>query len=1187
VSGVGIPAQFAPPPFIFAPPPFATAGAAVQYADPVAAAGTATTTTTATATAYPPMTQEQIFQQQLYEQQMYEHYQQMQFAQRQGLDPQQVYGWYDGQPVVDVRTIEKKGKQGKTKGRQQEKETKGKRKQQHEKDAKDEKKEKKEKKEGKKEAPERLFKAKGKAVKIAGLCEQAASLTADLCSGKYECMVCMDRIGAKAHVWSCSGCYAIFHIRCITTWSSKSLTENGSWACPACRTPFSKKPTARCFCGKQRPSSSNNGYLVPHSCGEVCRRKREGTSCPHTCTAVCHPGPCAPCPSIGPKRKCHCGKTTYRLRCGVDDEGKSCERPCGRKLNCGIHACEELCHVGKCAPCPRMEAQRCYCAKREEQRSCGSGTPVEGEAGLFSCQQPCGSMLSCGNHVCKRPCHAGECEPCATGLHLQSCPCGGELLSALAERKGVQPRRSCLDPVLTCERRCSKPLPCGEHTCKAVCHLGPCGPCDETVKRPCRCGSSVQQVACRDLQGDSGGGPVEVTCERRCNVLRACGRHRCATTCCPLMNMGKEAHPCALPCPKMLSCGVHRCNQGCHKGRCPRCHEASFDELVCPCGRTVMYPPILCGTEPPICPHPCTREHACSHEVKHNCHFEDECPKCVVLVQRHCAGGHELLTVPCSMTDPSCGKPCGKPLCCVIHVCRRTCHAGQCEEEIAPPVIAGDSCGYPCGAELLSCAHPCAQPCHPDKPCPSVKCQAEVYVMCPCRRRVDRGLCLRGGPDGDEEEGGSGAYIRLECDEQCAVQKRVQQLANAFGRDSRKASGVPGVCPGTTSEQQRQPTFPSLLVDAASTMPKFLRKIEGAFEELIASTAHEYQFEPMTRIYRQMVVDLADVYRLEATVVDDEPTRSVVVSRTSQSKPPTERLSEVILRNPVPRLPGTGPGLLPDRSKLYALHVYELNHSVRTEHLEQLLLRRFEGEYLIQWLDDENCVVFFNDEATMQAALLGSSSTLFKVRPLFDDDSSMFQDSLHALRWKSERQLQMEKGRQQRPTALRDPGDEEWPDASPVSEFAKETSGSLPSAAVARGARAALSEESYGTGDVEKIDFSTVDLSKPAVPLSENRFAALLKKKAREQEEVVDDWTQLAEDGGDTVLFKAAGDAEEEERERDVKNEEPVEDAEEKDEKEEEKDEVIAEEAKVDEEKAERDEKKETSAEVAESEEKS
>jgi transcriptional repressor NF-X1 len=46
---------------------------------------------------------------------------------------------------------------------------------------------------------------------------------------------------------------------------------------------------------------------VPHSCGDVCEKKR-GINCKHPCTLKCHPGPCPPCEIMGEIIKCYCGK---------------------------------------------------------------------------------------------------------------------------------------------------------------------------------------------------------------------------------------------------------------------------------------------------------------------------------------------------------------------------------------------------------------------------------------------------------------------------------------------------------------------------------------------------------------------------------------------------------------------------------------------------------------------------------------------------------------------------------------------------------------------------------------------------------------------------------------------------------------------------------------------------------------
>ena len=41
--------------------------------------------------------------------------------------------------------------------------------------------------------------------------------------------------------------------------------------------------------------------------------------------------------------------------------------------------------------------------------------------------------------------------------------------------------------------------------------------------------------------------------------------------------------------------------------------SSGFDELTCTCGAEVLLPPIPCGTKPPECSQPCSREHSCNH----------------------------------------------------------------------------------------------------------------------------------------------------------------------------------------------------------------------------------------------------------------------------------------------------------------------------------------------------------------------------------------------------------------------------------------------------------------------------------------------------------------------------------------------------------------------------------------------
>ena len=98
----------------------------------------------------------------------------------------------------------------------------------------------------------------------------------------------------------------------------------------------------------------------------------------------------------------------------------------------------------------------------------------------------------------------------------------------------------------------------------------------------------------------------------------SCGRHECGRVCCPLAYKAKsrkkkanahahddplsgiaarregedDAHECMLTCGKLLSCGLHTCARKDHKGACGRCLQASYDELICHCGETIIYPPV-------------------------------------------------------------------------------------------------------------------------------------------------------------------------------------------------------------------------------------------------------------------------------------------------------------------------------------------------------------------------------------------------------------------------------------------------------------------------------------------------------------------------------------------------------------------------------------------------------------------
>lgn len=285
-------------------------------------------------------------------------------------------------------------------------------------------------------------------------------------SGVSACLVCIETIKKNEAIWNCSGCCAMFHMQCIQKWVKEGVYQHMyrseddkvpkdlPWYCPKCRLeykPYECPTRYMCFCGKVEDPKFD-AWLVPHSCGQTCGRQLK-PECGHTCLLLCHPGPCPPCPKTV-KTKCYCGQQTPVVRrCSA--KTWSCGQPCSRILSCGHHKCQDPCHTGDCAPCPKTSQQRCLCGKSTSVRPCA--TPQ------WPCDQPCGKHLSCGSHVCERACHSGVCGACPRS-GARTCPC-----------EKTEYMLPCTEDVPTCGDTCGKLLDCGEHNCSQRCHVGPCG----------------------------------------------------------------------------------------------------------------------------------------------------------------------------------------------------------------------------------------------------------------------------------------------------------------------------------------------------------------------------------------------------------------------------------------------------------------------------------------------------------------------------------------------------------------------------------------------------------------------------------------------------------------------------------------------------------------------------------------
>lgn len=726
----------------------------------------------------------------------------------------------------------------------------------------------------------------------------------DINNGQYECVICTSEVWRDSKIWSCTICSTVVHMHCVRKWhknQTQAQEENqnpnanqppGTWRCPGCNSSLQDDPGAyHCWCGKEQNPKSIPG-LSPHSCGQTCSKKRP--TCPHPCSLTCHAGPCPPCNLMGPTQSCYCGKNTSTKRCSETNYGKgwSCQEICGDLLPCGEHTCSQPCHSGLCGGCDIPIPSFCYCGKTKKDMPCDQrDTPQESYnygqlaesdsseekpepsttwfEGCFECSKECGRKFDCGHHTCRKDCHVQDEEAAHCPLSpdvVTHCPCGKSLLQEICP----QPRTSCQDPIPHCNKPCDKLLSCGHH-CPDKCHTGPCRPCMQNVDISCRCGRTTVKSVCH--QGDI----QPPMCFRICRAQLNCGRHECGEHCCPGEKKATERrkqkrnanenfeaeHICLNPCGRTLRCGKHTCQQLCHRGQCPSCLEAVFDEISCACGRTVLQPPQPCGTRPPECRFDCTRARACGHPtVPHQCHPADvDCPNCPFLVEKPCICGKKMLkNQPCYLTESRCGLPCEKKLKCGVHECRKLCHRpGECEDAGIP----GSHCAQPCGKVRKSCDHTCSDTCHAPYACKEDKpCQSKTFVTCPCQHRKQEIKCQATWTNP------SAARETLKCDDECLRLQRNRLLANALNID-----------PATHTDDHIPYSATTLKLYREN--PGWAQTQEREFR-VFADDSDEkrMRFKPMPAHQRAFLHSLAEDFGLDSESQDPEPHRHIAIFKT-------------------------------------------------------------------------------------------------------------------------------------------------------------------------------------------------------------------------------------------------------------------------------------------------------------------
>ncbi|XP_022103118.1 NF-X1-type zinc finger protein NFXL1-like isoform X1 [Acanthaster planci] len=531
----------------------------------------------------------------------------------------------------------------------------------------------------------------------------------DACrSGANVCLVCIGKIKRLDAIWSCCKCFCILHLSCVQKWAKEgalqnnmmleddaAVTNSSMWSCPKCRyeSPSSAIPKRYTCYCGKVIDPPFHPWLSPHSCGEMCAKPLQ-PQCGHKCLLLCHPGPCPPCPKTV-RSPCHCGRQTPQQR-RCSSKAWSCGQPCSKILSCGQHQCLQPCHAGACDPCPRNSKQSCLCGKMKTTRQCASPQ--------WQCDSICGRQLSCGYHTCQQVCHSGPCGDCPNAGKRQ-CPCGKTSFEL-----------PCTETIPTCGDTCDKLLQCGLHKCTRRCHTGPCEICRQFSVKKCRCGQREKSVQCHK----------EYLCDLKCQKMRDCKRHQCKRKCCD-----GSCPPCEQPCGRQLPCRNHKCPSQCHPGLCYPCQETHY--IKCFCGSTSISVP--CGrekvTKPPKCNKPCKIPPDCHHAVRdrHRCHFQ----RC-----------------------PPCQQICGKSLPHCNHRCPWQCHSAVLVKQIE------NKGARTAPWEPLPKSHLTVM----DKPCPP--CQVPIPTECLGKHEVQDLPCTFARPFSCKKKCGrllacGNHYCALEC----------------------------------------------------------------------------------------------------------------------------------------------------------------------------------------------------------------------------------------------------------------------------------------------------------------------------------------------------------------------------------------------------------------------------------------
>ena len=507
----------------------------------------------------------------------------------------------------------------------------------------------------------------------------------DISNLNYECCICTDDVIRSDQVWSCTLCWTVVHMKCVKAWfknqkshdmQSNEPVREALWRCPGCNSKLSDDPGSyHCWCGKDISPRPAPASLPPHSCGQTCLKPRQ--TCPHQCPLQCHAGPCPPCNLMGPTQSCFCGKDAAQKLCRDTDyeNGWSCGQVCDDYLTCGQHTCQKPCHAGLCGQCDAKVEATCYCSKVEKEILC-----FEQDEPGYTFSQKLGQEIE-GTFDCKQECgRSFDCgvHKCPKTCHTQNeenshCPHSPDVVSHCPCGK-----TALSDIVEHPRQNCEEPIPHCEKPC------GKTLPCGHSCKKECH-------------TGDCG------FCSEHVDIPCRCGRTETESVC----HQGNFTHPmCFRACQANLSCGRHKCGERC----CPGEKKATERQAA---AKKRKGPSMSQAVEAEhICIKTCERLLKCgSHNCQQMCH-RGPCGACpeAIFEEISCDCGRTVLQPPqpCGTMPPDCRYDCSRRPTCGHPPVAHNCHP---DDVLCPkcPFLVDKWCA--CGKEKLH-----SQPCHLQEP---------------------------------------------------------------------------------------------------------------------------------------------------------------------------------------------------------------------------------------------------------------------------------------------------------------------------------------------------------------------------------------------------------------------------------------------------------------------------------------